>query len=119
MKLKNKNEHVKALVEKLHNEGTKNKTGVWKAVAEDLNRPRRGRFEVNLSSIEKYAEPKETIIVPGVVLGTGEIKKHVNVAALRFSGGAKAKIEKAGGTCLSIEELYEKNPKGKSIRIMG
>jgi large subunit ribosomal protein L18e len=119
MKLRKKNEITKALVEKLYSDGAKNKAGVWKAVAEDLNRPRRVRFEVNLSSIEKYAKPKEMIIVPGVVLGTGILKKHVNVAALRFSGGAREKIEKAGGTCLSIGELYEKNPKGKDARIIG
>lgn len=119
MKTRKKNEITKALVDKLHAESVKSKSGLWEAIARELNRPRRVRFEVNLSSIEKYAQPKETIIVPGVVLGTGEIRKHVNVAALRFSGSAKAKIEKAGGECLSIEELYEKNAKGKGIRIMG
>jgi large subunit ribosomal protein L18e len=119
MKVKNKNEHTKALVEKLYGESVKSASGIWKAVAVDLSRPRRNQFEVNLSSIEKNAKPKETIIVPGIVLGTGEIKKHVTVAALRFSGSARTRIEKAGGTCLSIEELYEKNPKGKDVRIFG
>lgn len=118
MKIRNKNECTKALVEKLHAEGIKG-SGFWQAVADDLNRPSRVKFEVNLSCIEKYAQPKETLIVPGVVLGNGEITKHINVAALKFSGSAKQKIEKAGGTCLSIEELYDKNPKGKGIRIMG
>ena len=119
MKAREKNEYTKALVEKLYGESVKSQSGVWKAVAEALNRPRRVQFEVNLSSIERNVQPKETIIVPGIVLGTGEIRKHVNVAALRFSGAARAKIEKAGGTCLSIEELYEKNRKGKDIRIIG
>jgi len=118
MKIKNKNEYTKALVEKLHSEGIKG-SGFWEAVADSLNRPSRIKFEVNLSGIEKYAQPKETLVVPGVVLGNGEITKHVNVAALKFSGSARQKIEKAGGSCLSIEELYEKNPKGKGIRIMG
>jgi large subunit ribosomal protein L18e len=119
MKAKNKNEITKALVEKLRGESAKSGSGAWKAVARDLSRPRRIRFEVNLSRIEKYARPKETLVVPGVVLGTGQIKKHVNVAAVRFSGSAKAKIEKAGGTCSSIEEFHEKNPKGRNMRIMG
>jgi large subunit ribosomal protein L18e len=119
MKLKNKNEYTKALVNKLYIEGVKHKASVWRAVAKDLNRPRRAMSEVNLTSIEKYAQPKETLVVPGVVLSSGQIRKHVTVAAIRFSGKAKEKIEKAGGKCLSIEELYEKNPKGKAIRIMG
>ncbi len=118
MKAKNKNEITKSLVLKLHADGVKG-VGIWKAVAADLNRQRRRRFEVNLSSLERNAQPKETVIVPGVVLGAGEITKHVNVAALRFSGSAREKIEKAGGTCMTIEELHEKNPKGKNARIMG
>lgn len=119
MKVKNKNEPLKALVEKIHADAMRNSSGIWAAVAEDLNRSRRIRFEVNLGEIEKYAQPKETLVVPGIVLGSGELKKHVTVAAVRFSGSAKAKIEKAGGECLSIEELYGKNPKGKGIRILG
>ena len=109
----------KPLVEKLYREGTERKADVWKAIAKGLNRPRRKRFEVNLTRVEKHAKPKETIVVPGVVLGSGDIKKRIVVAALKFSGKAKEKIEESGGKCLSIEELYEKNPKGKGIRIMG
>ena len=119
MKAEKKNEVTKALVGKLQRESIDSKSGFWKAVAKDLSRPRRKQFEVNLSSLERYAKPKETVIVPGIVLGTGEIKKHVNVAALKFSGNAKAKIEKAGGTCVTIDELYEKNQKGRNVRIMG
>jgi large subunit ribosomal protein L18e len=119
MKVKNKNEYTKALVDRLYAEGVKHKACVWKAIGEDLNKPRRTRFEVNLTSLEKHAQPKETLVVPGVVLSSGQIKKHVTVAALRFSGKAREKIEKAGGKCLSIDELYEKNPKGRDIKIMG
>ncbi len=117
MKLRNKSS--KGLVEKLHKEGAEKKANVWKAVAKDMNRPRRKRFEVNLTRIEKHSKAKETIVIPGVVLGSGNIKKGLTIAALKFSGKAKDKIEKSGGKCLSIEELYEKNPKGKGIRIMG
>ncbi len=117
MKLRNKSS--KPLIEKLHKEGIEKKAKVWKAVAKDLNRPRRKRFEVNLTRIEKNSKPKETIVVPGVDLGGGGIKKQVVVAAMKFSGKAKEKIEKSGGKCLSIEDLYEKNPKGKGVRIMG
>lgn len=117
MKLRNK--ASKPLIEKLYKEGMEKEAKVWRAVAKDLNRPRRKGFEVNLTRIEKHAKAKETVVVPGVVLGSGDVKKRIVVAALKFSGKAKEKIEKAGGECLSIEELYEKNPKGKGLRIMG
>ena len=117
MKLRNKNPALKDTINDLHKMGSK--APLWKAVAKGLNRPRRGVYKVNLYDIEKHAKPKETIMVPGNVLGSGDIKKSVTVAALRFSKPAKEKIEKAGGKCLSLEELAEKNPKGSKIRIMG
>jgi large subunit ribosomal protein L18e len=92
---------------------------VWKATGRLLNRPKRQRHEVNLTKIERNAKAKDTLIVPGIVLGSGELSKAVNVAALKFSGRAREKIEKAGGKCFSIEELLGKNPEGKGVRIMG
>lgn len=117
--MKARDKASKELIEKLHKDSSSGGAKVWKAVAKGLNRPNRKKFEVNLTRIEKHAKQKETVVVPGVVLGSGEIKKKVTVAAMKFSGSAKEKIKKSGGDCLTIEELYEKNPKGKGIRIMG
>ena len=98
-----------------------NKAGVekpiWKAVAKGMNRPRSQRFEVDLSRLERFAEENETILVPGIVLGQGQLKKRLRVAAVRFSTEARKKIEKAGGKCLAIEEVSMEEP--SKIRIMG
>ncbi len=115
MKLRKKNPSLQELIKDLH----RKKAPAWKAVAKGLNKPRRKGYEVNLYEIEKHTKPKEVVIIPGAVLGMGEIKKTVTVAALKFSKSARERIEKAGGTCLSIEELVEKNPKGSKIRIIG
>jgi large subunit ribosomal protein L18e len=117
MKIRNKSPATMALIENLQGMGLKNP--IWKAVARNLNRPERKGYEVNLFRIEKYAKPKGKIVVPGIVLGAGGIKKAVTVAALRFSGAAREKIEKAGGKCLTIEEMVKENPKGKGVRIIG
>ncbi len=113
MKTRNKNPVLKGLIEELE----KKKEPVWKAVAKALNRPRRKRFEVNLYRIAKNAKPNENIIVPGVVMGPGELSKPFTIAALRFSAEARKCIENAKGKCLSIPEMVEKNP--KRLRIMG
>ena len=119
MRLREKNPVTKEMIETIRNKGFENKSKLWVAVAEDLNRVRRKRYEVNLNRLEKYPKAREKIVVPGVVLGNGEVKKRLEVAALKFSGKAKEKIEKAGGKCLTIEEMFKENPKGKGIRIMG
>ena len=95
------------------------KAPFWKAVAGGLSRPSRKAFKVNLNRIEKYAKPKETVLVPGVVLGSGEITKAHKIVALRFSESAKQKIEAAGGKCVLIEDYVSENPKGLKTRIMG
>jgi large subunit ribosomal protein L18e len=119
MKIREKNEIAKEMIASMRRRSFENQSKVWKAIAEELNRPRRKRFEVNLNRLEKHAKANEKIVVPGVVLGSGEIKKKLTIAAFRFSGKAREKIEKSGGECLSVEEMLEKNPKGKGIRMMG
>jgi len=113
MKIRNKNPVLRNLIAELE----KQKEPVWKAVARGLNRPRRIRFEVGLNRLQRYAKPNENIVVPGVVVGLGEISKPITVAALRFTADAKAKIESAKGRCLSIQEMIDTKP--KRVRILG
>lgn len=119
MKIREKNPPLKALIERLDKAGIEKKAPAWRAVAKGLNRPRRQGYKVSLQRLEANAKDKESVVVPGVVLGSGEIKKALTVAAVRFTPSAREKIEKAGGRCLEIEEMLEKNPKGSKIRIMG
>lgn len=119
MKVKEKNLELKDLIIKLHNMGFEKKAPIWSTIAKGLNRPQRKNYKVNVFKIGKYTKPKEIIVVPGIILGSGDIKKPVTVAALKFSASAKEKIEKVGGMCLSINELIEKNPRGSDMRIMG
>ncbi len=93
--------------------------GLWKAVAKNMKRPRRTSYEVNLFRLEKHANPKFTSVIPGAVLGSGDLTKKLNVAAWKFSASAKEKIEKAGGKCLSLEELWETNKEGKGAQLLG
>ena len=96
----------------------KRKVKIWRDVAEKLNKPTRRRIEVNLLKINRYAKEGETIIVPGIVLSTGQLNKKLTIAAWRFSANAKKKIEASGSKAISIEELIKINPKGSNVRIM-
>ncbi|HEC86656.1 MAG TPA: 50S ribosomal protein L18e, partial [Thermoplasmatales archaeon] len=74
---------------------------------------------VNISKIDRYIKDDEIALVPGKVLSAGNMSKKVIVAAWSFSEKAREKILKAGGKCISIEELVKTNPKGKNVRILG
>lgn len=112
------NKHLQLLVQELKKESASQKTNLWKRIAKDLLKPTRKRRVVNVSRINNYTKENETIIVPGKVLGSGELNHRVIVAALAFSKKAKNQIEKKG-ECLTIKELLKKNPKGKDVRIIG
>jgi large subunit ribosomal protein L18e len=92
---------------------------IWRDAAERLSTSRRRRIAVNLSRLNRYTKAKDTVLVPGKVLGAGSLDHPLNVAAFAFSEQAKAKILKAKGKCLSIQELVKKNPKGTNVKIMG
>ncbi len=112
------NPYLKQLVEDLKKKHFAEKTPIWLAVAEKLEKPRRQKVEVNLSDIERNVQKGETVVVPGIVLAAGELTKNVNVAAWRFSGNAGDKIKKAKGKVLTIDELVKENPKGTGVKIL-
>jgi len=106
------------LISELNKKSREHEANIWKRIAEDLAKPTRQRRIVNLYKINKYTKDKETVIVPGKVLGVGEIEHSVVVAAFKFSGSALEKINKVG-KAITITELIKESPKGKRIRIIG
>ena len=117
MKIREKSPLLREMITGLEKGSREHHAPVWRAVARGLNKPRRQGFEVRLFELEKAGE--NAVVVPGTVLGEGELTRPLQIAALRFSGRAREKIEKAGGKALTIRELAEQNPSGKGIRIMG
>ena len=113
------NPHLLQVVRELRAVSREMDAPIWRDVAERLERTRKNWSEVNLSRLSRYAAKGEQIVVPGVVLATGEIKTPVTVAAFRTSSAAQKKIEAAGGHAITILELAVQNPKGSGIRIMG
>ena len=113
------NIQLKQVVSDLYSASVQQKSGLWKRIAEDLQKPTRQRRLVNLFSLDMHSKDGEVVIVPGKVLGTGDINHKVTVAAFSFSESAVQKIRDAKGTVMTIHELLMKNPKGKDVRVLG
>lgn len=107
------------LINQLKKEAQEKNKPLWKDVALRLQKSSKNWSVVTLKRIDKYVDEKETALVPGKVLSTGELTKKIPIAAWNFSDKAKQKIEDAGGSTMTIEELLKKNPEGKNIRIVG
>ena len=107
------------LIVELKKKSSEQDVNIWKRVANDLEKPTRQRRVVNLSSLSRYTKENEIIVVPGKVLGAGNLEHKLTISAFQFSDGAKEKIEKVGAKIVPLLELSKSNPSGKGIRIMG
>jgi large subunit ribosomal protein L18e len=112
------NIYLRKLIASLKKLSNEKQVKIWDAVASDLAKPTRIRRKVNLTRLNAYVKAGETVVVPGKVLGIGDISKKMTVAAWRFSDSAFEKINKTG-SAISIEDLMKKNPKGAKVRIIG
>lgn len=112
------NPYLKQLIENLRKKSLELDALIWKTVAEKLEKPRRQRIEVNLSGIERNTKNGDTVIVPGIVLSSGNLSKPVSIAAWKFSPASIGKIKKAKGKILTIEGLMKENPKGSGVKIL-
>lgn len=113
------NAHLHQIVQELRELSRETGAAIWRDVADRLERSGRNWSEVNLSRVSRYAAKGEKVVVPGVLLGTGELTVPLTIAAFRTSAAARKKVESAGGHALSLLELAVQNPKGSGVRILG
>jgi large subunit ribosomal protein L18e len=102
---------------KLIRELWKTKRRIWRKVSKKLSGARRDRVEANLYRINKRTKENDVIVVPGKVLGVGDIEHKLTIACLDYSKAAQKKIESSGSKLISIEELFEQNPEGKNVKV--
>jgi large subunit ribosomal protein L18e len=108
-----------ALIDALKRASREKDAAIWRDIAQRLEKPSRNWAEVNLSKLERYAKEGEIIVVPGKVLGAGNISKKLTVAAFKFTTSAGEAILAAGGRQLTIPELIGESPSGMNVRLMG
>lgn len=95
----------------------KTKRRIWKNLSKKLSGPRNNRIEANLYRINKKTKNNDIIVVPGKVLGIGELDHKITIACLSSSKSAIKKIEASGSKLISIEELLEQNPEGENVKV--
>lgn len=98
---------------------SKRKIPLWRDLEERLQRPKSKRVEVNIGEISGLTESGDLVIVPGKVLGGGQLPHKVAVGALAFSHGAITKIQAVKGVALLIPEFVERFPDGSKVILVG
>ena len=113
------NFHLSGLISELKTIGREKEGNIWKTTAKLLEKSSKNWPSINVSRLEYNVKSSEKIVIPGKLLGSGNISKKVTVGAYSFSNAAKVKIEAAGGKCVGLDEMAKKNPKGSGLRLMG
>ncbi|MBD3405768.1 MAG: 50S ribosomal protein L18e [Candidatus Lokiarchaeota archaeon] len=112
------NPNTRALMNALRKTSIKHDVRIWKRVAELIERPARKRPRVNVGKIGRHTKSGDIVVIPGKVLGSGNLPHSVTVAAMNASTSARSVIVNAGGSLISIEELLDKVPKGTGVTIL-
>ncbi|HIG52336.1 TPA: 50S ribosomal protein L18e [Candidatus Pacearchaeota archaeon] len=90
----------------------------WIKLAKLISGPRKNYPAVNLKRIENETSEGDTIVIPGKVLGSGEINKKIRVCALNFSENAKRKLAINKSEVIRLIEEIKKNPKAEGVKLI-
>ena len=109
---------VRETIMKLAQVSRESNSVFWRDIAERISGGRRRYASVDLGKIERLCAEGDTVVVPGTVLGGGEIEKKITISAIRASTSAIEKIGKSGSTFKKLSDLAIENPKGTNIKII-
>ena len=90
----------------------------WQNIAQIISGPRRKYSAVNIDRIEKESSNGDVLIVPGKVLGGGNLTKKLRVCALYFSASAANKIKNNKGETIKIIDEIKKNPNAEGVKLL-
>ncbi len=98
------------------NEARKNKK--WLEIADKLSQPRKLKIVLNLDEVDSQVKEGDTIVVPGKVLGEGNISKRIKIVALNFSQEAIEKLKDKKCEIVTIKDEISKNKEAKGVKIL-
>jgi large subunit ribosomal protein L18e len=113
------NQVVLQMVKQLKQASAKNDAPIWSKLAQLALKSSSSRRVVNLNKINDVTKENAVIVVPGKVLGTGNVLHKVTLSSFSISNTAAKKIIESGGKIISFAEMIEKFPTGKGVSIIG
>jgi large subunit ribosomal protein L18e len=88
--------------------------GLWKRVLKLSEVPSRSRKTVNIYKINKYTKDGDSIIVPGKVLGEGQMDHKISITAMEYSSKAMLNLKSNKCTVRKLDEIL----KEKRLRVI-
>ncbi|MEK6898901.1 MAG: hypothetical protein AABW79_02270 [Nanoarchaeota archaeon] len=73
---------------------------------------------INLKEIDLVMKEGDIIVVPGKVIGNGDLSKKGKICAMGFSASAIAKLHKAKCPAIKISEEIKSNSKAEGVKVL-
>ncbi len=97
-------------------EAKKNKG--WMEIAQIISGSTRKYPSVNLKDINKKSADGDTIVIPGKVIGAGELNKRIKICAVKFSSSALDKMKTSKSEAVTLVDEIRKNPRAQGIKVI-
>lgn len=94
------------------------KQKAWQSIAQAVSGSRKKYSSVNLGRINEECESGDTIIIPGKVLGNGDLNKKIKICAIYFSSSAIHKIKDSKSEMIKLVDEIKNNPSAKGVKII-
>lgn len=88
-----------------------------------INRPPMSISRIVATAANKHSAKEhegKTVVLVGTVTDDNRLIEvpKLSIAALRFTATARARIEKAGGECLTLDQLAMRSPTGANTLLL-
>ncbi len=113
------NQVVVQMVKELKVASRKNNAPIWSRLAELALKPSSARRIINIGQIDKVVKDNDVIVVPGKILGTGNLSHKITLCSFSISTSGAKKVLQSGGKIFSFSELIKNHPTGKGVIIIG
>lgn len=94
------------------------KNPAWLKLTKLLSQSTKRQSSINLGDIDKQTSMGDTVLVPGRVLGVGEITKKIRICSFGISEEALERLAKTRSEWCNILDEIKKNPKAEGIKII-
>ena len=110
---------VRQMVKELKKASKEHEAPIWKKLAELALKPTITRRNINVNKIDKLTKDNDVVVVPGKVLGTGNMSHKITLCSFSISNAAATKIIESGGKILNFENMIKQYPTGKGVIMLG
>ena len=113
------NQVVQRLAYDLKKASKSNDAPIWLKMSKFALKPAKARRVLNLNKIAQLTKEGDIIVVPGKVLGTGNISHKITLCSFSISNSGANKIIESGGKIINFEEMINQFPTGKGVIMLG